>query len=289
MRSIRSSSLIAMVFVALLAIPAGAAQSVAPAYVSSEPGAGEEVHNAPERVEVTFSEPLDESSRLTVKDTCGRRLDDGNVSVDANTMTVGIRLKPSGRYMVDYVAKGLGGLTGQKHGGFGFDVHRGTPCDGSGDGHGNHNDGGGKKDDGKHDGRQGDGSGGNRHGGNHGGGSGQDHSTMTGPGSGGSGHSATNHAGGGGRHANMNHDRGGKKGGGKHSNKHGKGHGKGHQDGSHGLLDILEQNEADGTTTAAGEGGPFGPPDGTAVLLALGLSLGLGVLGGWFLRMSGAR
>lgn len=296
MRRIRSSSLIAMVFVAVLATPAGAAQSAAPSYVSSEPADGEKLHQAPDRVEVTFNEPLDQSSDLTVKDSCGRTVDDGDVQVDANTMSVGIDLKPSGHYVVSYAATGLGGITGTNADSFHFEVHMGSACDGSKGGHGGHkkkrgggNNGGGGNH-GGHDGGGGSGSGDGNHGGNHGGGSGADHSSTTDHGSASSGgHSATTHTRDGGGHSGMNHaGRGGKQGG-KHSNKHGKGHGKGHQDGAHGLLDILKQNEADGSTTASGEAGPFGPPDGTAVLLALGLSLALGVLGGWFLRMSGAR
>lgn len=296
MRRIRSSSLIAMVFVAVLAIPAGAAQPAAPSYVSSEPADGEKLHQAPARVEVTFNEPLDESSDLTVKDSCGRTVDDGNVQVEANTISVGIKLKPSGQYVVSYDATGLAGITGTNAGSFQFEVHGGSDCGGSrGGGHGGHKKNGGGNDGGG--GNDNNGAGGNHgtHGGGDGsgsgsGGSGQDHSSMTGHGSGSSGgHSATTPTGDGGGHSGMDHaGRGGKQGG-KHSNKHGKGQGKGHEDGSHGLLDILKENEADGRTTAAGEAGPFGPPDGTAVLLALGLSLGLGVLGGWFLRMSGAR
>lgn len=288
MRSIRSSSVIALLFVAVLAVPAGAAQSAAPTYVSSEPSKGEKLHQAPDRVEVTFNEPLDASSDLTVKDSCGRAVDDGDVEVEANTIGVGIKRQPSGHYAVTYVATGIGGITGTTEGSFHFEVHAGAACGKSGDGggHGNHED---DKDDGggggggKHEGHgSGDGSGG--------GGSGGGHSSMDDPGSGSGDHSAPTHSAGRGDNSNMRHsDATGRGHKGKHGNKKGKGHGGGHGDGAHGLIDALKKNENDGRTLAAGEGTPFGAPDGTAVMLALGLSLALGVLGGWFLRLSGGR
>ena len=285
MRRIRSSSLLALVFMGVLAAPVGAAQASAPSYLSSQPSDGEALHQAPDRVQVTFSEPIDGSSELTVEDSCGRTLDDGDVVIDANTMSVGIRLEPSGHYIASYVAKGLaGGLTGETEGKFHFEVHSGTPCDKNGGrGHKDHDN---DRDDEKQ-GRHGDNKKG-RHGGDGGGSGNEDHSSMSDASgsSADSGTTGTDDAG----HAAMSGAGGGSGGqGGQHGNKKVEGHG---QDegpgGGHGdLLDLV--NHPDGRTQAAGAAAPFGAPNGTAVLLALGLSLGLGVLGGGFLRVSAAR
>ena len=274
MRKIGSSSVMAVAFVALLAAPVAAAQSAAPTYVSSSPSNGEELHQAPEQVEVTFNEPLDSSSELTVEDSCGRTVDDGNVSVDTNTISVGISLKPSGHYIATYVAKGIGGLTGETKGSFHFEVHAGSPCGKSGGGHGDHD----KNKNGDHDRHRDDNDDDHM---DHGDDSSDDHSS-TGHDSNGSGtHSGSSHTGGTMDHSDMNDKRHGKKHGTRHGNKHGKGHGKDHS--------AAENDEPDGSTVASGDGGPFGPPNGLAVLTALGLSLSLGVIGGWYLRVSGGR
>lgn len=277
MRKIGSSSVMAVAFVAMLAAPVAAAQSSAPTYVGSSPEDGEELHQAPERVEVTFSEPLDASSELTVEDSCGRTVDDGNVTVDVNTITVGISRKPSGHYIATYVAKGIAGLTGETKGSFHFEVHAGEPCGDSGKNRHGHHD---KKKDRDHD--------------RHRDGSGDDNGDMDH--SGASGHSSGGHdAGDSGTHSGATHtggtaDHSGMKAGG-HGNDHGKRgkHGSKHGDGAHGLIDALKKNDPDGGTLASGEAGPFGPPNGVAVLAALGLSLSLGVVGGWYLRVTGGR
>jgi methionine-rich copper-binding protein CopC len=299
MKRTGSFSLIALLFAATFVAPAAAAEAMAPGYMSSEPSDGEMLDEAPERVEVTFDEPLDQSSVLTVSDECGRKVDDGDVEVQANTMSVGLALKPTGKYEVSYFAKGVGGLTGQESGTFDFMVHSGPSCGKTdGGGHGGHNGG----NNGGHDGG-GQGSGqhrGGHQGGGNGGSTGQnDHS---GGGSGGSNHDSTGHnssstqahsstnlsATTGSRHGSGKDDSGkhgsGKPGGGKHGGgKHGAA-------GAHGRLDILEKNERkEERALAAGLAGDLTAPDGEAVVLALALSLLMGVVGGWFLRVSGAR
>lgn len=294
MKFIGSSSLIGLLFAAMLVAPAaaGPAGAMAPGYVSSEPSDGEMMEQAPDRVEVTFDEPLDPSSQLKVTDECGRRVDDREVEVQANTMSVGIALKPIGEYKVFYFVKGIGGLTGQESGSFDFMVHSGPSCGKQDDGgHGNHGGGNGS---GNHNGGGDDGSKGhNGHSGSGGGDGGTDHSSMNPGSSSRAGHSPANHTGpaatthssgapGSGRHGSGKHGSG-KHAGGKHGDgKHGAA-------GAHGLLDILEQNERDEERALAA--GPEGlpAPDGQAVALALALSLLMGVIGGWFLRVSGAR
>lgn len=297
MKAIGSSSLIALLFAATFVAPAAASaaptnRAMAPTYMSSEPSDGEMLDKAPDRVEVTFDEPLDQSSVLTVTDECGRKVDDGEVEVQANTMTVGIALKPIGRYDVDYFARGVGGVTGQESGTFDFMVHSGPSCGKKADdGHTTH---GGNKGNhgGNHGGNQNGGGGGyNNHGGHSGSGgdgAGADHRSTTHNSDSGQSHSSTGHAGSG-----ATTHRSGKHGSGKHrSGKHGSGkHGGGKHGaaGAHGLLDILEQNERDEERSLAAGPTALSAPDGQAVALALALSLLMGVIGGWFLRVSGAR
>lgn len=272
----------ALFLAALMAAPVAAAP-MAPTYVSSQPEDGEELHEAPERVEVTFSEPLDESSELSVEDSCGRKVDAGDVTIDGSTMSVGIALKPSGHYQVSYTATGVAGVTGSTEGGFHFMVHFGEACgktgggSGGGGGHNNHGGGGNNQQN----------TGGNQHN-NHGGGGGgggTDHSTGSGnhmssghttsgrtsSHTGMSGHGSS--MGSGKDHSNMQHGGSRNKRSGKHA-----GHRK----------PRIIPNDPGGQTIAAGPGRPV-PPDGRAVLLALGFSLALGAVGGWFLRVSAAR
>lgn len=285
----RFTSCIAAVFVATLVVAPASAAAVAPSYVSSDPSDGEELHRAPDRVEVTFSEPLDASSELSVEDSCGRAVDDGNVTIEGNTMTVGIALKPSGHYEVSYAATGLAGVTGTNNGGFHFMVHLGKACDGGGghSGHGGKNKGGGGDGGGQHEGHGGGGGEGEHEGGS-GGHSGSGHSSPTG----GSGAHSGGHmsstdapAHSGGHAAGSGSERHGK----RHGKGHGKGrgHGKGHGNHKGAAPDNSGTDETGAPPPlAAGDGQPLAP-DGQAVMLALGLSLALGAVGGWFLRVSG--
>lgn len=274
-----SFSLIVLLFAATSVAPAAAHGAMSPTYVSSQPSDGAKLDEAPEQVEVTFDEPLDQSSELRVDDECGRRIDGGDVTVQANMMSVGIAQSPSGTYRVTYFARSLGGVTGQETGIFSFLVRGGPSCGPkAGGGHEGHGDGkgdGGKGSGGKHDGGHQDGSSDGHPG------SGGGHQ------SGGPEHSKMDHASKG-DHSSMNHKKGsGKHGSGKHrSGKHGSGPG---AKGAHGLLDILDQNEREAEGALAADEGAFPAPDGRAIALALALSVLMGVLGGWFLRVSAAR
>jgi methionine-rich copper-binding protein CopC len=287
MKALRAS-FAALLLLALAAGPAAASAvagqardaAAAPDYLSSEPENGAMLDEAPEQVSVTFDEPIDPDSSLSISDECGRKIDDGNVQVDPNSMTVGISLTPSGTYTATYFVKGLGGVTGQQTGTFSFMVHSGESCDG-GDGHGGHGNGGGGKGHGNggHGGGKGDGHrGGDQHGGDHMAGGGDSHDDGT---HGSTGHTSSRDHGA--SHSDMDHP---KKGG------HGSGHG-GRQGGKHGTahppLVPRAPEEDDGTTLASEDGAIPVAPDGAAVLTALGLSLAMGAVGGWFLRMSGAR
>ena len=278
----------------LTVAPAGAA-AVAPTYVSSEPSDGEELHQAPDRVEVTFSEPLDQSSKLSVEDSCGRQVDDGEVAIDGSAMSVGIALEPSGHYQVSYTATGLAGVTGSTEGGFHFMVHFGDKCGGGKGGKGGHNNHGGNN-----TGGNGNNTGGNNTGGNgnnnehnnHSGGGSQGGQHSSGSGHSGSGPSSTgttDHAGSqthGGGHSSM--DSTDNRHGGMHGdddNKRTKKHGK-HRGHRKPKTTVATPDQPG--PLAGGSGQPVAP-DGSAVMLALGFSLALGTLGGWFLRVSAVR
>jgi methionine-rich copper-binding protein CopC len=282
MRVLRSTGIVAAAFLIALSIPAAAAPSrtLAPGYVSSEPEDGAMLDHPPEQVEVTFDEPLDPESTLRVEDECGRQVDDGNVTVQATQMTVGIELTPSGDYTVTWLAKGIAGATGQDTGSFSFMVHHGPACEGDGGGHEGHEGGGGKGGGGGggHEGHEGGGGGNeNEHTGHEGSTDETDHDSMD--------HNTMDHDDSmamdhdSGRHAGMKHSqmKHAKKKPGKHA-KHKLGGGR------------IPPDPGNGSSQAVTPGGdPPIAPNGTAVILALGLSLALGGVGGWFLRVSGAR
>ena len=255
-----------LVFVALLAAPgaaAGAVAPVAPEYASSEPADGAELHQAPDTVTATFSEPLDPGSEMSVEDSCGNQIDDGNVEVSLTEMSVGIASKPSGRYHVAYVARGLAGATGSNEGHFTFTVHAGPDCKGGPGGHGNH-DPGGKGGHGNHD------PGGNDHSSHDPGGDGQQHSGTHGA----DGDHSGDHTGG-----SMTHSDHDPAAGGGDRNAHA----------SHGGRS--SSNEVgDLAGIAAGQTPlPDLSPDSATVLLALLMCAAFGALGGWVLRVSAQR
>lgn len=238
--------------VALTALWAGPA-SAAPTYVSSEPADGERVHKAPEEVSVTFSEPLDPSSTLEVRDDCGRRADDEDVRVENNTMTVGMAVAYSGTYTVLYEAVGLAGLTGTTEDDFNFTVHMGPGCDGSAGGHGGHGDEGGGTEHG--DGHQG--------GGQHEGGRGE-------------------HAGG----EHVTHEAAPGHGGG-----HGDHHGEHDTQKATQGTDQSDDSAPGPSVAAAGEqpttaADRAAPPSASVAIVALALAAVVGVVGGWVLRVS---
>jgi methionine-rich copper-binding protein CopC len=136
--------------IAIAALPGGiaAAQGSSPRFVASEPSPGAFVHQAPDDVSITFSEPLGAGSTMGVTDECGRRVDAGNVTLEENQMSVSLTAGPSGTYTVTYSAMGTEDSQ-TTPGSFTFRAHLGPSCDGSdgdeGDhgGHGGHNDDGG--------------------------------------------------------------------------------------------------------------------------------------------------
>ena len=261
----------------LVAMPAGAAGPESPRYVTSDPGDGAEVDSAPSRVTVTFSEPLDSSSTLHVYDECGTAVDAGDTQVLGSRMDVGIARSPSGHYTAVYLAKGFGGATGETKDDFSFHVASGSPCGGAS---AHHHHGGGEEGHGGHEGGHDDHSG---HEGSHSGHSGTSHE-------GHSGHEGTSHSG---HETHAGHD------------AHGAGHtdhaaGEHHHHGGVGLpgvTDLTGKGSGDGEDGDAGRGlvpprlaaggGAGGlAPTGRSVLIALGLSMALGALGGWVLRAS---
>ncbi|HEX2050819.1 MAG TPA: copper resistance protein CopC [Actinomycetota bacterium] len=112
----------------LAAAPVAAGAADPPALVSTDPPDGATVAEAPARVHATFSEDLAEGSTMTVVDECGDRVDDGTVSVDGATLSVGLAERPMGRYDVSYtaVAADDGASTA---GSFSFTAESGFDCD----------------------------------------------------------------------------------------------------------------------------------------------------------------
>ena len=245
---------------ALASMPAAAQARLAPQYVSSEPSDGEELHKAPDNVSIEFSEPLDQSSRIVVTDECGRRVDDGSTEVFANTMEVGLESKARGHYEVAWLAVGLGGVSGRTAGDLEFHVHMGEACgDDAGPGHGGHGPGhGGPGENGKHEDKHQQGHKGSRHDP-----TGHDqHTTQT-----------------------STHDGHGQDAGGhaRHDASMGK-----HDAGEHDRHTDHAGQDAGPDSRPLEDAGParFPAADAAAAITGLILAVGLGLLGGWYLRIS---
>lgn len=265
------ASFLAVLMVGWMAAPALAAPTV----ISTNPEEGAEMHEPPGEVTIGFSEPLQGSSGLTVKDDCGSKVSEGEgriVGMAMNELNVIIGNAPHrGTYTVEYVATGV---TGTATGSYTFIVHGGTNCDGTqGGGDGGHHGGG-------QGGNKGGGTGGGNHGGSHGGSGGGDHSGTGGShdGSGDGDHSGS------GDHSGMsssNHD----------MSKHGE-----HQDMNHkGSKKDRHRNHRNGRNQGGGnpplaagdnDGGVSDIPTGTTVVISLGLAILMGVVGGWVLRVA---
>jgi methionine-rich copper-binding protein CopC len=266
MRRRSFASLIAAGMLAL--VPLGAASAAAaPAYTSSDPADGAELHEAPASVSVTFSEPLDPGSELKVF-ACGKRVDAGETTVTINELEVELASGPTGKYEARWVATGLAGVTGTSEGAISFSVGHGqVSCSGSGhEGHGSGNKGehGGHKD-----------PGGNHEGGEH---SDSGHSNTTHSGSGHSGTSA--HSGTGSHSSSSAHSSSGHKDSG-HGGNHEMDHDKaGNEDGP------ADANDGGNHEFASDNGPlPIPTPEAGAVLLALVACVGLGVAAGWLARL----
>jgi methionine-rich copper-binding protein CopC len=251
----------------VLAVAAPAAYAAAPpAYQSSEPSDGDTMHEPPDRVEATFDQPLDPSSALMVTDACGHRIDDRTTEVSGNSMSVGLEEKPSGEYTVTYLARGIAGVTGATQGRFTFTAHAGKSCgpgaakhdhDGNDDDHEGHT-GGSDDHSGTHDG-SGDHDPGTEHTAGHAAGSSDhiDHAAG----------STTDHE----AHAAGSEDD-------KHAD-----HAGGHE------RNDLAAGGFDGITSSDTARNLIERADSGTLLVALGLCLLLGVLGGAVLRTTGAR
>ena len=261
------------VWLALLPLGAPLART-GPEPVSSSPEDGETVHRAPDRVEMTFSEPLDPSSNITVLDECDRVVS-GDTDVSANEMSTPLTLKPSGHYRVQWEATGLAGASGTNRGDFSFHAHMGDPCDPDDNNNGDHHNGNG------HNGHNGNNHGnhhGDHNGGNHGSGHAgtghapsthtTDHSDHFGVDHA-DGHPSDDHAG---AHKGKDHD------GGRHRGGHG--------DGKHHAKDKQTTPDGGGDHPRLTTEGPTRTDESGALnlLLALALPALLGVGGGSLLR-----
>ena len=267
MRTKRVLSVVAGAFA--LVLWAAAPALAEPQRLGSDPEPGAELHEAPERVSIEFSEPLDESSEIRILDDCKNRLDAGDTTVNLNEMSVGVAKKPSGTYLVQYLAAGLTGTATES---FTFTVlHAGPHCDGGG-GHGGHGDGDGDGDGKKkHEGHRRDDDG-KRHE-EHGRDGGGEHDRHDDDMSGSGGHSMHD----GGRDGGDRHDGHDKK-----KKKHGH-----RDDGKHGNHHKGGTDDDDLPFAGPEDLVPTDIPDGGTVLIALGLASIFGALGGWVLRISG--
>ena len=259
----------AALLVLLVAVPAAYA-AAPPQYQSSDPDDGATVHQPPDRVEVTFDQPLDPSSSLAVTDACDRRVDDGATEVSGSSMSVGLEKKPAGEYHVAYVARGLAGVTGENEGHFTFTAHAGQPCGAGSSKHGHH-------------GNE------NEHGGGHGGN--ENHDEMEhGAGEHSSGeHGAaathgTDHAAGATDHADHGASTAG-----EHAD-HEDGERGEHADHASGSNDEdLAAGDVSGITDSDTSRNLVARADSNTLMIALGLCVVLGILGGWILRTTGVR
>jgi methionine-rich copper-binding protein CopC len=248
--------------------------SAAPQYQDSEPNDGASLATAPAAVSITFSEPLDDSSTMTVANECGADVDADDVSVSVNEMSVDVSEGHySGTYRVSFQAVGVGGVTGTRNGVFTFDVAEGHACRGGDDhgGHGGHD--GGDKGHGDHNKDDGHG--------NHDGG--DDHDDHGSAGHNGSDHDSMDHGAGG--HSTMGHGTDGHSAHGSGGTTHGTEHSDHGEGGEHG--DDHGRHEASAGGTLASKPLPALPADGQAVLIALTLCAVMGVIGGVFLRTAG--
>ena len=252
----------AVALVCLAAAPA-ASQTAPPQYQSSDPEKGATVHQPPQRVEVTFDQPLDDSSSLAVTDECDRQLDSGTTEVSGNTMSIEIVKTPSGMYHVEYLARGVAGVTGENNDMFMFTVHGGKACDG-GSGHDDHG-----KDPNEHDGRHDDD---DDHGNDHAG-TGHDRDDHS---------SSTDHTE---SHGTAGTDHSGM---GSHDGDEHSGTG-GQHDEHEARADDPITDQALGITSSDTARKLFTRADSRALMISLGLCALLGILGGAVLRASGAR
>lgn len=281
-----------------------------PQLESSEPPSASILREAPRSVTIRFSAPLADSSTIEVVDQCERRVDSGTTRVSGNEMEVSLVERPAGHYVATYFAQGDMEGSGSTSGQISFHANNGPDCDGDNDNHnhGNQN-GNGNNHNGNHGNQNGNG---NNHNDGHDG-NGNNHNR--GDGDHDDGHNA------GGNHGPQNHDPGTDtgahtpsehsaatdpdhtvthsstdpdgthRGAGSHEKggKHG-GHSRSHESAAPMIEDPSLTGPAD-TSVAAPDDGPSSSdaitaivPAAGALLGALAIALGLGVVGGLFLR-----
>ena len=301
----------ALVWGAAPAVAAGASGgpqsgAMAPQYMSSDPENGSASHEPPESVSISFSEPLGEGSSLRIYDPCANRIDDKQLVMSANEMSIGLAKTPSGIYEAQYVASGLVSATGESRGTITFTVHGGKAC-GPGEGQGQQGPAGG----GEHSGHEGGGgqsgggqSGGGQSGGNegagHGGGAGSHGSGGGSTSSSGSNHSSGQHSAGsstdaGGAHSSSNSSSAGHSSSTHSSPASGNQSSEGHGSGKHGGSSRATATAQDPPAQADSAPGPFAASDDvldfqlsetTTVLTALAAASLFGLGGGWIIRRS---
>jgi methionine-rich copper-binding protein CopC len=252
-----------------------------PEYEASKPADGSEVHRAPDAVWMRFSEPLGPSSSIRVVDECGRRVDTGTTRVSGDEMQTALSLKPSGHYTATYRAVAEDGSK-TTSGDISFHVHLGPSCNGNDhDGNGNHDGNG-------HDGK-----------GDHDRGGGHDAGAAHGPQDPGAGthtegHEPSEHATADAGHTTEDgstHSDGAHAGAEGHAKDGKHGHHSGGHESAAPLLEDPSLNDSPTTAIAAPDddassnGGIAAiAPTATALLGALAVALGLGLVGGLFLR-----
>ena len=122
---------LSLVVAALLGLgSAGAAGPESPMLLSQDPADGQKFAKTPESVTLTFSQPIDDThSRFEIFDACGKRVDNGSMTVTLNEMKAELVKKPRGKYTVFYFMQAIPkGATGETTGQFTFSVKKGPAC-----------------------------------------------------------------------------------------------------------------------------------------------------------------
>ena len=120
----------AMATVFVLATSPAFAGPESPMLLQADPADGAKLQTAPDKITLTFDEPLDIAySRIEVYDSCGNRVDKGGAQATAVQMSVPLGKAPKGKFKVYYVASMYPkGATGQTTGYLNFTVTSGKAC-----------------------------------------------------------------------------------------------------------------------------------------------------------------
>ena len=272
-----------MTLVTLSWAAAALADEGRPEFVTGDPAPGTTAHDPPERVSVTFDETLDPLASTLSVFACDERVDDGEVIVADDTMSVGLEETPPGRYRVEYTATGADDTPEERQepttGSYTFSLHT-RRCNTGGDdprdrpddpGPGHH-----------HDDEHG-GKGRDRHPRDrHGSGGGRDHRSHADHPSGGTHNGGGDHASGDDDHAShpgaarAEHAGGHRQSPGHANGSHDPRHDRGHQDGR-----ASEERDEPPPPAAAD---PGGESDALELVLVLALPAVIGAIGGTLLR-----